>query len=98
MKSKVVSSIVSGLVFSLLSAGASQAANTEGNVRMSKIERAGAVTQVRAESRRARTFRTEKTDAWLCAYVSPFFCSNFPTLSTSPSAPANPSAPVRGRS
>ncbi len=97
MKSKGVSSIVSGLVFSLLSAGVSQAAVTEGNVRMSRIERASAVTQVRAESRRVESFKSEKTDSWLCAYVSPFFCSAFPTLSTSPAPPANPSAPVRGR-
>jgi hypothetical protein len=94
MKSRAVSSIVSGLVFSLLSAGVSTGAGAEGNVRMSQIERAGAVTQVRAESRRAQSFRSEKTDSWLCTYVSPFFCSTFPTLST---APASPSAPVRGR-
>jgi len=98
MRSRAISrGIVSGLVFSLLSAGVSMAAVAEGNERMSRIARAETVTQVRAENRRAQAFKSEKTDSWLCAYVSPFFCPAFPTLSTSPAPPANPSAPVRGR-
>jgi hypothetical protein len=98
MKGKAVSKgILAGLVFSLLSAGVSMGAVAEGNVRMSRIERAATVTSRRAESRRAETFRTEKTDSWLCNYVSPFFCTVFPTLSSSPSPDAAKGTPTRGR-
>jgi hypothetical protein len=96
MKTKSVSrSILAGLLFSLLSAGAATAANTGGNVRMSRIERANAVASRRADARRTEAFKSEKTDSWLCNYVSPLFCSNLiPTL---PTTPAAPSAPTRGR-
>jgi hypothetical protein len=97
MKSKTVSrGIVSGLVLSLLSAGAATAAGAVGNERMSRIEPAAAISQRRAESRKIEIFRTEKTNDWLCAYVSPFFCTNaFPTLTSSPEPPK--STPARGR-
>jgi hypothetical protein len=96
MKTKSVSrSILAGLLLSLLSAGAATAANTGGNVRMSRIERASAAASRRSEARRSEAFKSEKTDSWLCMYVSPFFCSNLvPTL---PTAPTAPSAPARGR-
>ena len=97
MKRKAVSKgILAGLVFSLLSAGVSTGAVAEGNVRMSRIERAATVTSRRAESRKAESFRTEKTDSWLCNNVSAFFCTSlFPTLSTSPDTAKG--APTRGR-
>jgi hypothetical protein len=99
MKRKTVTtSILAGLVFSLLSAGVAMGAGAEGNVRMSRIERVAAIESRRAESRKTETFRTEKTDSWLCNYVSPFFCTSlFPTLSSSPNTPKSPSTPVRGR-
>jgi hypothetical protein len=99
MKRKPVSiGILTGLVFSLLSAGVAMGAGAEGNVRMSRIEKAAAVDSRRAVSRTTETFRTEKTDSWLCNYVSPFFCTNlFPTLSSSPTTPQSPSTPLRGR-
>jgi hypothetical protein len=99
MRRKTVSTgILAGLAFSLLSAGVATGAGAEGNVRMSRIERAASVESRRTESRKAETFRTEKTDSWLCNYVSPFFCTSaFPTL-PSPNPPQNPSTPVRGRS
>jgi hypothetical protein len=98
MKRKTVSTgILAGLVFSLLSAGVAMGAGAEGNVRMSRIERAASVQSRRAESRKTETFRTEKTDSWLCNYVSPFFCTSlFPTL-PSPNTPQSPSTPARGR-
>ena len=96
MKSRRVSiGIVGGLVFSFLSAGFAIAGGAEGNERMSKIERAAQVQERSRTARKSETFRTEKTDSWLCNYVSPFFCSTYPTLNTTP-APA-PSSPVRGR-
>jgi hypothetical protein len=97
MKTKSVStSILAGLLLSLLSAGAATAANTGGNVRMSRIERANAVASKRAEARRSEAFKSEKTDSWLCNYVSPFFCNDLiPTLPTTPTQP--PSNPNRGR-
>jgi hypothetical protein len=98
-RKKVSTGIMAGLVFSLLSAGVATGAGAEGNVRMSRIEKAAAIESRRAVSRKAETFRTEKTDSWLCNYVSPFFCTSlFPTLSSSPSTPASPSTPPRGRS
>ena len=44
-------------------------------------------------------FQTEKTDSWLCLYVSPFFCSNlYPSLSsTSASSSAAAAVPDRSR-
>ncbi len=74
------------------------AAGAEGNVRMSRIERAEAVTNRATAARRVETFRSERTDSWLCAYVSPFFCTSlFPTLTTTPDPPTTPTTPVRGR-
>ena len=98
MKSKTtITAIVAGLLFSLLSAEVSMAAGAEGNVRMSRIERAEAVTNRATAARRVETFRSERTDSWLCAYVSPFFCTSlFPTLTT-PDPPTTPTTPVRGR-
>ncbi len=98
MKSRITTTaIVAGLLFSLLSASVSMAAGAEGNVRMSRIERADAVSTRATAARRVETFRSEKTDSWLCAYVSPFFCTNlFPTLTTTPDPPKSPT-PVRGR-
>ena len=99
MKSRKVSiGIVGGLVFSFLSAGVATAAGAAGNERMSRIERAGQVEERRIQSRKAEKFRTEKTDSWLCSYVSAFFCTSaFPTLTTAPEPPNNPAVPYRGR-
>ena len=99
MRTKAISKgILAGLVFSLLSAGVSMGANAEGNVRMSRIERAESVASRRSISRKTEPFRTEKTDSWLCVNVSAFFCSNlFPTLSTPDPAPTTSSTQVRGR-
>ena len=99
MKSKVVAKgIVGGLVFSLLSATAAMGAGSEGNVRMSRIAPASSVSQRQTQPRRTESFKTERTDSWLCNYVSPLFCSTVPTLPTSPSSPQAPSTPYRGRS
>jgi hypothetical protein len=85
MKSKTtITAIVAGLLFSLLSAEVSIAAGAEGNVRMSRIERAGAVTSRATAARRVETFKSERTDSWLCAYVSPFFCDYVPTVTSAP--------------
>lgn len=97
MKSRKASiGIIGGLVFSFLSAGVASAAGAAGNERTSKIERAGQVEQRQTQTRKSDTFRSEKTDSWLCNYVSAFFCTNvYPTLTTAPEPPA--SAPKRGR-
>jgi len=97
MRTKAISKgILAALVFSLLSAGVSTGA-TEGNARMSRIQKADTVTSRNQTSRKTETFRSEKTDSWLCVNVSAFFCSNmFPTLST-PDPPPSNSTPVRGR-
>jgi hypothetical protein len=99
MRTKAISKgILAGLVFSLLSAGVSMGAVAEGNVRMSRIQRADTVTSRNSTSRKTETFRTEKTDSWLCANVSAFFCTNlFPTLSTPDPPPTTSATPVRGR-
>src|SRR5262245_15631660 len=89
--------IVGGLVFSFLSAAA-MTAGAAGNERTSRIERADQVQARGTQTRKSEKFRTEKTDSWLCNYVSAFFCtSTYPTLTTSPEAPANPAVPYRGR-
>jgi hypothetical protein len=97
-KTKAISKgILAALVFSLLSAGVSNGAVAEGNVRMSRTERADAVSSRRSTSRKTDTFRTEKTDSWLCINVSAFFCTSmFPTLSSS-EPPKNSAVPARGR-
>lgn len=98
MKSRKVSiGIVGGLVFSFLSAGA-MVAGTAGNERTSRIDRADQAQARHTQARKEEKFRTEKTDSWLCNYVSAFFCTSaFPTLSTAPDPPANPAVPYRGR-
>lgn len=52
-------------------------------------------------ARKTAPFKSERTDSWLCNYVSPFFCSNlFPTLSSSSSGnntSTAPSVPDRSR-
>jgi hypothetical protein len=97
MKSKTMTkAVLAGLLFSLLSASVSLGAS-EGNVRMSRIDRADAVTSRATAPRRVETLRSEKTDSWLCVYVSPFFCKDLiPTLTTTPDSPSSP-APTRGR-
>ena len=97
MKSRRVSiGIVGGLVFSFLSAGFAIAGGAEGNERMSKIERAAQVQERSHTARKSETFRTEKTDSWLCNYVSSFFCADlYPTLA--PATTPAPPTPVRGR-
>ena len=98
MKSKTTTkAILAGLLFSLLSASVSMGgAGAEGNVRMSRIERAEAVTSRATAPRRVESLRSEKTDSWLCLYVSPFFCKDLiPTLPTTPDSPSP--APLRGR-
>ena len=99
MKSKsTTKAILSGLLFSLLSAAVSMAAGAEGSERMSRVERSAAVATRTAAARRTETFRSERTDSWLCVHVSPFFCTNvFPTLPTTPDPPPSAVAPVRGR-
>jgi hypothetical protein len=98
MKSRRASiSIVGGLVFSFLSAGFAIASGAEGSERMSKIERAAQIQERSQTSRKAETFRSERTDSWLCNYVSSFFCTNlYPPLTTTPD-PKAPSTPYRGR-
>jgi hypothetical protein len=98
MKSRKVSiGIVGGLVFSFLSAGA-MVAGTAGNERTSRIDRADQVQARHTQTRKEEKFRTEKTDSWLCNYVSAFFCTSaFPAISTAPEPPANPAVPYRGR-
>src|SRR5262245_85922 len=99
MKSRKVSiGIVGCLVLSFLSAGVATAAGTGGNERTSRIERAGQTQARQTQPRREEKFRSEKTDSWLCNYVSAFFCTSaFPTLTTAPEAPPNPAVPYRGR-
>jgi len=98
MKSRKVSiGIVGGLVFSFLSAGA-MVAGTAGNERTSRIDRADQVQARHTQTRKEEKFRTEKTDSWLCTYVSAFFCTSaFPTISAAPDPPSHPAVPFRGR-
>jgi hypothetical protein len=45
------------------------------------------------------SFKSERTDSWLCNNVSAFFCSNlFPTLGSSSSSASTPPAAVPDRS
>jgi len=54
----------------------------------------------RAQQAKANVpFQTEKTDSWLCLYVSPFFCSNlYPSLTSSSGSSSSASAAVPNRS
>jgi hypothetical protein len=89
--------IVAGFVFSFLSAGA-MVAGTAGNEGTNRVQRADQVQARNTQARKDEKFRTEKTDSWLCSYVSSFFCTSaFPTLTTAPEAPVNPAVPYRGR-
>ena len=63
------------------------------------ISRVSAAPNAAGQTRRGLPFKTERTDSWLCSYVSPFFCTNlFPTLETRPGTPSpSTSIPPRGR-
>jgi hypothetical protein len=51
-----------------------------------------------AQQPRTVPFQSEKTDSWLCNYVSPFFCNLIPTVTvTNPPQNSNSKSSERGR-
>jgi hypothetical protein len=82
--------LAAGLISSALFAGTAFAAGD------SRMQSQKTMTSRRAatESPRVVSFKTERTDSWLCINVSPFFCSAVPTAAP----PAGTTATsVRGR-
>jgi hypothetical protein len=83
--------LATGLISSALFAGAAFGADNRMQAQRSVTNR-----RLVAESPRVVGFKTERTDSWLCEYVSPFFCSTIPTVVASPQpGPASPKQ--RGR-
>ena len=96
MKTRSVSkTLLAGLAFSLLFGSLSTAAQSQ-PVARATVSRVAPASNARAQARPAASFRTERTDSWLCANISPLFCSNlFPSLESRPGTPS--ASPARGR-
>lgn len=90
--------VAAGIAASMLWAGTAAA---ESGVR---VEKRATVQNIRSAStpapaRRVVAFETEKTDSWLCNYVSVFFCSDLiPPLNTGSSTTNNAASRVPDRS
>jgi len=83
--------LATGLISSALFAGAAFGAEN----RM-RAQRSMEIRRVAVESPRVVSFKPDRTDSWLCEYVSPFFCSTIPTVVATPQpGPASPKQ--RGR-
>ena len=97
MKSRRASKILLATMASaFLFAGAAMGSDERLATRAS-VARVSPSPNTRTETRRSMTFKTERTDSWLCNYVSPLFCSNLiPGLQSRPDSPST-TAPQRGR-
>ncbi|HEX9149239.1 MAG TPA: hypothetical protein VF958_08775 [Thermoanaerobaculia bacterium] len=71
--------LAAGLMSSVLFAGAAFGAEQRMTAKKSTASRRAAT-----EGPRVVGFKEERTDSWLCEYVSPFFCSSIPTAVTAP--------------
>jgi len=93
MKSQVLRKVVlTGLMASILSCGL--ALGDEKPAARQQAQPAAREKTVRKQM----NFKTDKTDSWLCNYVSVFFCSDlFPTLSPSNNTAAAAAVPDRSR-
>ena len=94
MKSQTLSKIVkTSVMASILTCGLALAAE--------KPARETAQPAARQKTTQKETsFKSERTDSWLCNNVSAFFCSNlFPTLGSSSSSASSqlPAVPDRSR-
>lgn len=88
--------VVAGLTLSLVGAATGLAASSPPTrTTAARVSPASS----RSEAKKTVAFKTDKTDSWLCNYVSPFFCTSlFPTLDSHPDGAAGQnSAPARGR-
>ena len=70
-----------GLLGSAICAGAATAAESRMNTNRVTVNRA--MPQQRG---RVVEFKSDRTDSWLCENVSPFFCSQIPTVQSTPTA------------
>ena len=81
--------LAAGVFGSILCAGT--ALGTEARMQTQRpVARRSAAVQGRVVA-----FKPERTDSWLCTYVSPFFCSSIPTVSSTPQGGAQTTS--RGR-
>jgi len=71
--------LAAGVFGSILFAGV--ALGTEARM---QTQRPVARRSAAAQQGRVVAFKPERTDSWLCTYVSPFFCDMVPTVTSSP--------------
>jgi len=98
MKRKRVSkTLLATIASAFLIAGAAMGADTR--TARESVARVSPAPNARTETRRSMTFKSERTDSWLCNYVSPLFCTNLvPGLESRPDGPTpSNSTPTRGR-
>ncbi len=93
MKSQMLRKVVlTGLMASILSCGLALGEERPAARQQAQPAARGKTT------RKEMSFKTEKTDSWLCNYVSVFFCSDlFPTLTPSNSTSNTAAVPDRSR-
>jgi len=89
---KLKRTVAAGILGSLLFAGAAYGAEA----RMQAQPRVTSTRPAQAVRGRVVEFKPERTDSWLCEYVSPFFCSYVPTVTAVPQ-PSASSSRTRGR-
>jgi hypothetical protein len=89
--------LAAGLIGSVLFAGAAFGAGEKmtAQERMT-AQRTTVSRRVAADGPRVVGFKEERTDSWLCEYVSPFFCPSIPTVVVSPQ-PGPTTTNPRGR-
>jgi hypothetical protein len=75
--------LTAGVLGSVLFAGV--AFGTEGRT---QTQRPLATRSAAVPHGRVVEFKPERTDSWLCTYVSPFFCNYVPTVTSAPQGTA----------
>jgi hypothetical protein len=73
--------LAAGLIGSALFAGAAFGADGRMTTQKSNASR-----RATSEGPRVVAFKPDQTDSWLCENVSPFFCSQIPTVVSTPTA------------
>ena len=78
-KKKWKAALTAGVLGSVLFAGGAFGIEARMQTQLPVATRSAAVTHGRVVG-----FKPERTDSWLCTYVSPFFCSYVPTVTSTP--------------
>lgn len=93
MKGLVLAGVGVAFLSSMTMTGQESRAGVRGSTRPARVTESPA--RVTAPSRPVVSFRSERTDSWLCQNVSVFFCGREAGMVIAP--PPSPSPATRGR-